>query len=244
MIKSMCTVTFIPQGSAGYILTSSRDEKTTRPSATPPFIEKNPGYEVAYPRDPQGGGTWIGSDSRNNSVCLLNGAFRIHKPQYPYRHSRGLVVLDFFKFGNLFDFIDFYDLNNIEPYTLVIVHDYRIFEFRWDGTQRTLKNMAFSEPRIWSSVTLYHEKIIKKRESWFQSWLHGKSSITVEEVLDFHIFAGEGNKEIDILMEKDELLRTISITSVLNLQNESIMFYKDLLNGEEHTIKVGTREEI
>jgi hypothetical protein len=240
----MCTVTFIPVGSNGYILTSSRDERTIRLSATPPFIEKTRAYDLVYPKDPHGGGTWIASDNRATSVCLLNGAFYQHVPQYPYRHSRGLVVLDFFKFGNLFDFIDFYDLNNIEPFTLVIIHDYRVFEFRWDGKQRTLRNPDFSEPGIWSSVTLYHDEIIKKRESWFQSWLKEKSSIALEDAIDFHVSAGEGNKKTDILMEQDRHLRTISITSINNEDNLTTMVYKDLLKGEDYMVKIGIGNDI
>jgi hypothetical protein len=239
----MCTVSFIPRGSDGYILTSNRDEKTDRPPATPPFFEKKTNYELIYPRDPHGGGTWIASDNRNNSVCLLNGAIRKHKPQYPYRHSRGLVVLDFFAFNNLFDFIDFYDLNNIEPFTLVIIHDYRLFEFKWDGVQRHLKNLSFLKPNIWSSVTLYDEVIIKKRENWFHEWLQNNSPFDLERMLDFHMFGGEGNKETDILMERDDQLKTISITSLFNGDNLTTMYYKDILNQEDHqeTI-VSTRE--
>jgi hypothetical protein len=240
----MCTVTFIPTGSNGYLLTSSRDEKTVRPAATPPFIEKKTGYELVYPRDPQGGGTWIASDSRGTSLCLLNGAHQPHVPQYPYRHSRGLVVLDFFKFGNLFDFTDFYDLNNIEPFTLVIVHDFRVFEFRWDGRLRSIKNSDFSEPRIWSSVTLYDEQVIQKREGWFQSWLTTKPDFTIDDALDFHMTAGEGNKKTDIRMEQDERLRTISITAVIHAHGKSTMIYKDLLNGEDQKVTISVRKTL
>jgi hypothetical protein len=234
----MCTVTFIPKGSNGFIITSNRDEITSRPPATPPFIEKKSNFEVIYPRDPHGGGTWIATDNRNNAVCLLNGAFRKHKPKYPYRHSRGLVVLDFFTFPNLFDFFDLYDLNNIEPFTLVIVHDYRLFEFRWDGNQRHLKNLNFSKPAIWSSVSLYDGEVIKKREQWFREWLKKDRPFTLERILDFHMFAGEGNKKTDVLLERDDLIRTISITSLFNQKTISTMFYMDILNHEDHRITI------
>lgn len=239
----MCTVTFIPQGSDGYILTSNRDEITSRPPASPPFTDKRSNYEIIYPRDPLGGGTWIASDNHYNAVCLLNGAIRKHKPKYPYRHSRGLVVLDFFTFNNLFDFIDLYDLNNIEPFTLVIVHDFRLFEFMWDGNQRHLRNLVFSEPNIWSSVTLYDDEIIRKRENWFHEWLKKDAPFTLERILDFHMFAGEGNKETDILMERADRIRTISITSIFNLEKNSIMYYKDILNREDHKAIICSKKE-
>lgn len=230
----MCTVTFIPKGTDGYILTSNRDERLTRPSATPPFTEHYKHYTLVYPKDPLGGGTWIASDNRNISVCLLNGAFQRHIPQYPYRHSRGLIVLDYFKFDNLSDFIDFYDLNNIEPFTLIIVQDFRLFEFRWDGNHRHLRNLTFTTPKIWSSVTLYDDYIIKKREEWFQDWLKKESVYTVENILDFHSYAGEGNKKNNVMMERDDHIKTISITSIFNTSNRVSIYYKDIINKQEH----------
>ena len=100
----MCTVTFIPVTGSEYILTSSRDEQTTRPSATNPQILKSGSNTLMYPKDPKGGGTWIACDSAGKTACLFNGAFKAHLPQYPYRYSRGLIVLDFFRFPDIQSF--------------------------------------------------------------------------------------------------------------------------------------------
>lgn len=236
----MCTVTFIPLEEKGYLLTSNRDEKTTRPASTPPVIDRKKDYAVLYPKDPKGGGTWIAADDRNRAVCLLNGAFKVHRPQYPYRHSRGLVVLDFFEFENMYDFVDLYDLNNIESFTMVIIHSYNLYEFRWDGENKYLKDLSWDKPHIWSSVTLYDEEIIKKREKWFGEWLEQGHEPTIDSVLDFHLFAGEGNKQTDVLMERNDGLKTISVTSLFNRQEHSIMHYRDIIRDLKEKVKINT----
>jgi hypothetical protein len=152
-------------------------------------------------------------------------------------------VLDFFKFDSLFDFIDFYDLNNIEPFTLVIVHEKRLFEFRWDGDQRFLRNFNCEKPKIWSSITLYDEMIINKRERWFVEWLNEINSFELDKVLEFHMFAGEGNKKTDILMERDDQLKTISITSIHNQENISTIHYKDIIRNKEYSASLDFKED-
>ncbi len=242
----MCTVTFIPLSSHSYLLTSNRDEKTTRAAATPPFIDHgNNTYSLLYPGDPQGGGSWIATDDRLNAVCLLNGAVKRHQPDYPYRHSRGLVVIDFFRYDRIFDFFDLYDLSNIEPFTFVVIHDFNLYEFRWDGKERALKNYPFEKPRIWSSVTLYDDEVIKKRERWFNIWMKEESRPDTEKVLHFHCFGGEGDKNTDLLMAREAHgLRTVSITSVLMDKKEVTMTYKDLLNGSEYRQSLLSKEKV
>jgi uncharacterized protein with NRDE domain len=240
----MCTVTFIPINNESYLLTSNRDEKTTRPYASPPFREKKGNYEILYPRDPQGGGSWIACDNRHNAVCLLNGAFTPHKPQYPYRHSRGLIVRDIFNYEHFSDFFDIYDLNNIEPFTLVVIYNFDLYEFRWDGERRSLKNHSFHSPMIWSSVTLYEEKIIRKREEWFYSWIQNENSPDIKKALHFHLFGGEGNKSTDLVMERTKYLKTLSITSVLVEKKGTKMLYKDLIHGVEYLEEFEHKEGI
>ncbi len=64
----MCTATFLPSLSQGYILTHSRDEQAARPAALPPQVVRINGQAVAYPRDPQGQGTWIATTRSGNDL--------------------------------------------------------------------------------------------------------------------------------------------------------------------------------
>jgi uncharacterized protein with NRDE domain len=226
----MCTVTYIPVDGNGYILTSSRDEKIARPLATQPKIEEYPDYMLLFPKDPEGGGTWIACNNYGRTVCLFNGAFKAHTPKYPYRHSRGLIVLDFFNYDDSEIFKETYDFTNIEPFTLIILNRKTLEEFKWDGEDTYLIKRKYNEPYIWSSVTLYSSDVIKLRESWFEEWKTKFSTPDQKNIIDFHLSAGNGNKEIDVLMERDRLsLKTVSITSI-QLSDEKInMKYLDLL---------------
>ena len=228
----MCTVTFIPVKGSEYILTSSRDEQTTRPPATGPVISQFGSYTLMYPKDLKGGGTWIACDNYGKTVCLFNGAFSAHLPQYPYRHSRGLIVLDFFRFPDIESFLSDYDLDNIEPFTLVIIHNRTLLEFKWDGERKYLLNQDYTSPRIWSSATLYERKIIKLREQWFNEWINTDKLSKQPDLINFHLEAGDGRKETDVLMERKEFaLKTVSITSIAVLEYKAHMEYLDLINN-------------
>ena len=185
-----------------------------------------------FPKDPKGGGTWIASNNTGKTVCLFNGAFKAHTPKYPYRHSRGLIVLDFFKFPDAISFSREYDLENIEPFTLVIIDNRTLSEFKWDGVNTYLLNHEFTNPRIWSSVTLYNSKIIKLRENWFNEYIETNQSAKQPDPINFHLKAGDGRKETDVLMERKAFsLRTVSITSVRVINNKTKMEYLDLINN-------------
>ncbi len=228
----MCTVTFIPGTGSDYTLTSSRDEQSTRPQAKGPELVNFGSYTLIFPKDPKGGGTWIASSNTGKTVCLFNGAFKAHTPKYPYRHSRGLIVLDFFKFPDTISFSREYDLENIEPFTLVIIDNRTLSEFKWDGINTYLLNHEFTNPRIWSSVTLYDSEIIKLRENWFNEWIETNQSSKQQDPINFHLKAGDGRKESDVLMERMAFsLRTVSITSVRVINNKTRMEYLDLINN-------------
>ena len=128
----MCTVTFLPKGENGYILTSNRDE-TPKRAASPPQAYDVHGIAVTFPKDPLAGGTWIACDKQRFTLCLLNGAFEKHSHRPPYALSRGLMLLDFFKYNDAESFQIGYDFEGIEPFTLIIVDSsaaLKIYELR------------------------------------------------------------------------------------------------------------------
>jgi uncharacterized protein with NRDE domain len=156
----LCTVTFLPTAS-GFILTSNRDESPVRAAITlPPQLYQLVTAPAYFPKDPQGG-TWIAVSGEGRIHCLLNGAFERHAHQPPYRKSRGIVVLDSLEYDVAEQFASGYDFTDIEPFTLVMVNSsglLQVQEFRWDGNQTYLKDLASGTPHIWSSATLYDQK--------------------------------------------------------------------------------------
>ena len=67
----MCTATWI-YARESYELFFNRDELFTRAQAIPPQIQEIDGIRYIAPTDPDGGGTWIGTNETGLTAALLN----------------------------------------------------------------------------------------------------------------------------------------------------------------------------
>lgn len=224
----MCTVTFIPLPDNNFILTSSRDVPYSREKAIFPQYYSEGDVQMEYPKDGKAGGTWIGHSSRSRLICLLNGGFQNHDSAENYRKSRGIIVLDLLREEDINQALKQIDLENIEPFTLVIVEwdfDLFLFEFVWDGHQKHFR-IASKEPSIWSSATLYDEKTKKMRKNWFTEW-ERDFGLSESSVAEFHKKAGVGIPAIDVLMKR-EGGGTVSITQVIRQGEKLEMIYEEI----------------
>jgi len=227
----MCTVTYIPSGEKIF-LTSNRDEKTFRKKALQPQVYLQDEIHLIYPKDGDAGGSWIALNENGNGAVLLNGGFEKHVSKPPYKKSRGLVFLDIIKQTSPSVYFMSADLFAIEPFTVIILEQNKLFECRWTGDEKFCKELDPLQPHIWSSATLYEESIRKKREQWFIQWLNKKAFPDQNDILKFHLFAGDGNKDNDLVMKRGEIYQTVSITSI-EVENEiRKMCYYDLSNEE------------
>lgn len=223
----MCTVTFIPAGDKIY-LTSNRDEKHWRSAALPPAVYPFPSGKILFPKDGDAGGTWIAAHENGNAIVFLNGGRIRHTPQPPYRKSRGLILLDLIEGRTAFNSFLAINLNNIEPFTAIIWDDGHLFECRWDGVQKYHHELSYKQPHIWSSVTLYDEEVINRRRRWFNSWLKKHPQPGQEDILHFHQFTGDGDQHNDLMMNRDGLVFTVSVTSMAITDQLVSMQYVDL----------------
>ena len=119
----MCTVTFIP-GRDDIYLTSNRDEQTARRQALYPQVYE----ELIYPKDAMAGGSWIALKNSGDAAVLLNGAFVKHQRVSTWRKSRGLVFLDIIQAEQPLTSFQDLQLNDIEPFTLVLFINQMLFE--------------------------------------------------------------------------------------------------------------------
>ena len=235
----MCTVTFIPQ-EEGFILTSNRDEAPARAAETL-FQEMKNDVLITYPKDKGAGGTWIAASSSGQVVCLLNGAYEKHEHTPPYKRSRGLMVLSFFDYKGVSDFVSRYDFEGMEPFTFLMAEQDELWELRWMGAEMSLKQMDEKSEHIWSSATLYDAKMQEKRNAWFDAWKE-KSDNSATSIMNFHLYAGEGNPEIDIVMNRNNIVRSISITQIL-VANSLCMSHLNLLDNTVKKISLNLNNE-
>jgi hypothetical protein len=234
----MCTVSFLPKGGNDFILTSNRDEKESREIAHHPKEFINQHIKVVYPQDPRAKGTWIAMAENGFTLCLLNGGFAAHKSKPPYRKSRGVVLLDFFQYNNVNQFVVNYYFKNIEPFTLIIV-DYKsalhLYEIRWDGKQVHLSFKDSKVSHIWSSVTLYTPDIRAEREQWFNDWKkEQKTGFEAEKVKEFHLTGGKGDKENDLFMKRAGTF-TVSVSQIKKEGKALEMNYTDCMKHSSST---------
>ncbi|CAN5813450.1 NRDE family protein [soil metagenome] len=223
----MCTVTFIPVKDK-YFITSNRDEKKLRKEAVPPKAYLFGDAKILFPKDTDAGGTWVAMHENGNAVVLLNGGFVKHTPAPPYNKSRGIVLLEIISNGKPFEHFQQAMLAGIEPFTLVLLDNNNLYECRWDGQYKHTRHLDKTKPHMWSSVTLYDTHVIHRREQWFKEWLNQTPSPSMPEILQFHLFAGDGDHNNDLRMNRNGVMLTLSTTGMEINNKKGIMHYHDL----------------
>lgn len=157
----MCTLSWI-LNDHGYEVFFNRDEQRTRLKAIPPTLDKI--TSTIMPIDPEGKGTWITSNLRGLTLCLLNNYQKQAEmdPNNNYQ-SRGQLVRELInnqeiKSADLFQHIKSLHLQNYLPFYLCIFPDdlstntNSISILQWDGQELT-KELA-NQPFISSGVLL------------------------------------------------------------------------------------------
>lgn len=229
----MCTVTLIPTGTfdKGFVLTSNRDEAAGREALEPQFYIEN-GVKMLYPKDKEAGGTWIGISERQRLICLLNGEFENHIKDKSYRLSRGVVVKELLASENIDEAISEYNMDQIEPFTIILVdwkENLRFVELVWDGRRKHIKELELKN-HLWSSSPLYTREMKRQREHWFLDF-QDKNELFPENLLEFHKSAGIGDKNIALVMDRG-FVKTQSITQIVNSSEGTLMTYEDLRNDK------------
>jgi len=150
----MCTVTFIPRND-GFYLAMNRDERITRPSASPPAVFGQGVVESIYPLDSEGG-TWIAANRSGAAFALLN--WNDVQVLHQKTCTRGSVIPALL--GSTCDHaaelaLRRLDLDGILPFRLVGIFpaQERLIEWRWD--QQTIERNSFPwATRQWCSSSL------------------------------------------------------------------------------------------
>jgi hypothetical protein len=232
----MCTVSYIP-ASDGFYLCSNRDEKKSRSAAFLPSSHHWNTSRIIYPKDPDGQGSWIAAKSDGTAAVLLNGAFTKHISKPPYRKSRGLILMEVIQSEKPEDYFEQMELQDIEPFTIIIISTGKLHEYRWDGKQKYCLSLDTRKAHFWCSATLYDEASAQKRKSWFDSWLGKTPQADQEGILNFHLNGGDGNSFDGLVINRKEEMKTVSITCLAVIGTSVRMKYSDLKTGRHYEIQ-------
>lgn len=226
----MCTVTYVPLKN-GFCITSNRDEKTTRARALSPKEYIINDKKITFPKDAKAGGTWF-AKSDEATLVLLNGANEKHKLKPYYRKSRGLIVLDLISSNDVLNTWDEIDLENVEPFTLVLYYSDNLYKFQWNEVKKNKITLDTKQNYIWSSSTLYSKEIREERAKWFYNFIEKNPAVSPKKMLSFHQFTENENLNFGLQINRKNDLKTISITQSVNINNETTIHYIDLLSHE------------
>jgi hypothetical protein len=225
----MCTVSYVPLGSGNYILTSNRDEDpervTLEPGKETTIVDTG---EIICPKDSKAGGSWIAMSTDGRVACLLNGAFKKHHHNPPYSRSRGLVVMEYFSSESAIQFHNKVNLQGVENFTLLMLENGMVYEFRWDGEEKFFQLKDETDPHIWSSCTLYDEDTAADKEFKFMDWIEEQDKVTPKDIVHFHGYQNPDGFLLDLPMVK-----TVSITCIFMNGNKMHMKYHDLLTRHD-----------
>ncbi|MEK8180404.1 NRDE family protein [Flavobacterium buctense] len=224
----MCTVSFV-NANGKIIITSNRDEKIIRPNAIEPKTYHINNKKVIFPKDNKAGGTWYAIDEHSNVLVLLNGAEEKHALKDSYRKSRGLIVLDLISSESPFQAWQTIDLNDIEPFTLVLFENQKLYQLRWNELAKSSFELDTNQSHIWSSSTLYSKEIREKRANWFSTFLDTQPEVNEEELFNFHRYTEEENNEHGLVINRNDILKTLSITQTVIEKNKVAIHYNDLI---------------
>ena len=228
----MCTVSFVASNGQT-IITSNRDEKVLRKSALEPKNYLINNKNIIFPKDTKAGGTWFAVSDEGTVVVLLNGASEKHQLKANYRKSRGLVVLDLIATYSPILEWESIDLYGIEPFTIVLFQDGKLYQLRWNEIKKETIFLDVTQNHIWSSATLYDAEIRQKRASWFFDFTTTKDNLEPEDLFHFHRYTEDQNQEHGLVINRGDVLKTVSITQTVIEQNKVEILYSDLIAKKE-----------
>ena len=228
----MSTVTYLPYKDKIF-LTCNRDDRPQRSGAAAPTVLKFESGKILCPQNSDGS-TWIGIHNNGNAMVMLHGAFAPHIRKDNYRADKETVFLDIFDSENPVKKFHETDLQDIEPFSLILwlKQNGTLWEMRWDEYEKFVTSQPADMPHMWSSVTLFDQSMIEKRRKYFDDWRLAQESISGDSIRWFHEHGGEGFERMNLTLNNGAT-HTLSITGVEISEDRSVMYYHDLVSGEQ-----------
>lgn len=238
----MCTVVFIP-GEKEIFLGSLRDESPKRAVAIKPALSDLNGIKYLAPKDPLAGGTWTGVNTSGDAIILLNGGFENHQRKSYYSKSRGLIVTELIASKLPLVEWNLIEMEDIEPFTLIVWSDHNLFQLVWDGCKRHRIHLDSTLPHIWSSSTLFSAEAKVKREELFQNWMAMNPPVSKLSLLNF--FKNHTDNENGFIMNREGLIKTLSFSFInISKYQSAEMSYYDFLSYSYSSARIELQSEM
>lgn len=239
----MCTVTVVPHG-GGVRLLCNRDERRSRPEASPPRMHWLGQHRAIFPIDPAGGGTWIGCNSAGLAAALLNLNVTSRAAALPAERSRGHIVLSVLRCSSLRDAIATVcalDARAFLPFRVVIAQGRRVVMMASDSASVTRAvERPLTAPLLFTSSSLGDRLVRRPRRRLFRrlvldaagGWLGGQAH--------FHDHQWAARPEISIRMERPDALTVSRTTIDINNQGCELRYEAPLAMSRKDRVRCST----
>lgn len=218
----MCTVSIVPAG-GGFRVACNRDERRVRPAATAPRIRSVAGRRSVWPRDPQGGGTWIGANDTGLVIALLNRAGSGGESTRTTT-SRGLLIPALLTLRDIDAAaeraaMELAGARRFEPFTLVLVQHRVVTVVEHTGESVTTATQGLSRPLMFTSSSLGDHLVEVPRRQLFADLVESNDRPLAGQAA-FHRHRWRDRPEISVQMERPDAL-TVSRT-VIDVSGKTI----------------------
>ena len=228
----MCSLSYFAKSNK-IIITSNRDEHIDRASAISPQHLIFNGISCYCPIDPASNGTWFSVREDGLVLVLLNGADTAHKPNPPYRISRGLILVELLGKKNPEIYWEDINLDGIEPFTIVLYKNSKLIQCIWNGNLKSSYELNATSPKLWCSSTLYSDIQYSSRLESFHTLINNKGKeINDDDILQLHKNPDSSSKPGFLLNRNDTMLTKNIIQCVITNNNFSLK-HLDVINQKE-----------
>jgi hypothetical protein len=212
----------------------NRDESLSRPAALPPIRRMSGRVPVWYPRDPQGGGTWVAANGHGLAVALLNrqappGAAG-RTPARSWQRSRGQIVMglaDADAIAIVREALAVIDPGNYAPFRLIAVRNGEVVIATSDGRQLEMDVALLTGPLLFTSSSLSDDEAGRRRRPLFDELvLRSRTPLAGQKV--FHDHRWPDCPEFSVRMQRSDA-RTVSRTLVDVIGRRVSLTYEPLL---------------
>jgi hypothetical protein len=210
----VCTLTWLAF-EHGYELFFNRDEKRTRARALAPTLHAAGDARWIAPTDPDGGGTWLGVNTRGVTVALLNGYQPADQLAREFE-SRGKLVdalLGAASTAEVRARIERHELTRFRSFAIVAFQpEIEPIQAVWDGSRLDLSVLAPPDRPVCSS-SLDPIGASASRRALFARMTARANSLDAQLLLRFHASHEPERGSLSPCMHRDDA-QTVSLTRV------------------------------
>jgi transport and Golgi organization protein 2 len=223
----MCTVSFLP-GSGGFYLAMNRDEKRSRPIASPPEIVDAGNCRAVFPRDPRGG-SWIAASEMGVCLALINW-HRIERVPHGEIATRGDITARLAgarSSRELTIALMNLPLRAYRPFRLIAIvpREHRVTEWRWDLEVLTTCQHRW-ERQHWFSSGFNEVTAEFERARLCEGAFENGGAVGLESLRRLHQSHAPRRGPFSICMHRSDAV-TVSYTEVVVSDGRVVMRYKN-----------------